>query len=1241
MSASRTDTFEAIPDSVLLDAAPPMGPRTPRGMLAPDKHALLCARCWTTFEGFSRTHCPQCRTARPDGGWSSLPYSFRDRYLFTRVVGRGGMGAVFLAFDEHQLDESRRAVAVKVVPTSGAPALRDALKRMFEREAAAAAMLAQSPNFVRVTSHDVGVEPAYLVMEFVDWPTLRALLRRGEGDAQPLTPVKAARIGVALLRGLSTMHFHRIVHRDLKPDNVFVRRTDSGEDYDVKILDLGVWTYDMTHRNAGHSLPGLDRPDEGSPVGTFSYMSPEQMTQGLIGATSDLHTVGSLLWELVTGQVPYPMPRKDLAPALRERVERMRTLPARPPRMPERLYDILCRALAFAPQDRWASADEMRGALKSWVTDTLRWTKSAVTETKSRLRVMENEAEALLRRLSPTRELIAELEVLRDRVRADQRHADEIPLESLADALKHNDQAFHRLSGRLTAFAEAVHQGVIEGEAATGDLAPMEVGADGVPMLVAGPSVELDLADEPEERAPASISDPAALDEGSAKTAVPAAAALAPALRRTSTIDASDVFVRRRFTGAAVAGLVGLGVAAGAVVLWSTSPSDASRAPSPAAPAAAAPAPPAPAFDTRELGTDGPRGLDTLLGSGHAVGPVAVAWSPDGTRYASGGREGVVMIWDAKTGAVLARAPALEGGPVLRLAWTPDGSTVASTSADGRLRLWDVASRTITGVAAAHRGPAVALAVTPDGRAIVTGGDDGTVRVWSGASAALMAELSPPASAPAAAAKKRGKPPERNTPEYGGVRTLAADDARIVATYARGAVVQWGARGPGLVWAKAPADTQVVAVPRRATWAALGDARGALTLFDPAAKEPRVLAGPSARITAVAASDDGLRLVAAYGDRSVRLWQVEAGVASASLAGATDEVVSLALSPDARRVLAGSRDGSLLLWDGATGALLRRTAARGPGVRAVLVDGTRATVVGPAVWRVDLATGTRLVALDSPAARAAVAVDPAGRRALVAESPTAVQLLDLATGATGRRLALPAAARAAALGPEVAWVAIATDDERLRVWPPDGDTPRLDLAAARVQALAGAPDGRALAGVGDDGTLRVWSIEQGQATAVVDVALGPLTAVVWSPGGEAVAVGSADGRVARVDLASQQPTMVVRHRQSPVLALAFAPHGHALAIAGQDEGVELSSLVEGGRAVELLDHGAPVQALAFAPDGAWLVAGMLDGTTRLHDLARDQTHTVTEQAGQWIVVDPRGHATCAPGPCPRTPELAP
>lgn len=1233
MSASRTDTFEAIPDSVLLDALPPMGPRTPRGMLAPDKHALLCARCWTTFEGFSRTHCPQCRHARPAGGWSSLPYSFRDRYLFTRVVGRGGMGAVFLAFDEHQLDESRRAVAVKVVPTAGAPALRDALKRMFEREAAAAAMLAQSPNFVRVTSHDVGVEPAYLVMEFVDWPTLRALLRRGEGDAQPLTPVKAARIGVALLRGLSTMHFHRIVHRDLKPDNVFVRRTDSGEDYDVKILDLGVWTYDMTHRNAGHSLPGLDRPDEGSPVGTFSYMSPEQMTQGLIGATSDLHTVGSLLWELVTGQVPYPMPRKDLAPALRERVERMRTLPARPPRMPERLYDILCRALAFAPQDRWASADEMRGALKSWVTDTLRWTKSAVTETKSRLLVMENEAEGLLRRLSPTRELIAELEVLRDRLRADQRHADEIPLEALADALKHNDQAFHRLSGRLTAFAEAVHQGVIEGEAATGDLSPMEVGADGVPMLVAGPSVELDLGDEPDERASASISDPAALDEGSAKTAAPApAAALAPALRRTSTIDASDVFVRRRFTGAAVAGLVGLGVAAGAAVLWSTSPtSPPPRAATIAPPASPRPAPPA--FDMRELGPDVARGLEQLQGSGHTVGAVAVAWSPDGARYASGGSDGVVVLWDAKTGAALARAPALEGGPVLRIAWTPDGGTLALTSADGRLRLWDVQSHTITGVAAAHSGPAVALAVTPDGRALVTGGDDGKVRVWSGASAALIAELSPPV---VAGGKKRSKPPE-----FGGVRALAADDGRIVATYASGAVVQWGARGPGQLWSAAPADTVAIALPRQAAWAALGGASGALTLLSPRAKEPRVLPGPGSAVTAVASSEDGQRLASAHADRSVRLWQVEAGVASASLAGATDAVVALALSPDGRRVLAGARDGSLLLWEASTGALVRRTPARGPGVRAVLIDGTRATVVGPAVWRVDLATGTRLAALESAAARTTVAVDAAGRRALVADGPASLHLLDLATGAVGRRYTLPGPALAAALGPDAVWVAAATADDRVRLWSAESDSPRAELSAAHVRALASSADGRALASVGDDGALHVWSTEQAQATAVVDVALGPLTAVIWSPGGEAVAVGSADGRVARVDLASQQPTMVVRRRQSPVLALAFAPHGRALAIAGLDDVVELSALVDGGRSVDLGAHGAPIQALAFAPDGAWLVAGMLDGTTRFHDLAHDpahdRTHTITEQAGQWIVVDPRGQATCAPGPCPSAP----
>jgi hypothetical protein len=138
----------------------------------PSRIQLLCERCWATLESWTAPACPTCGVFRPPQGWATLPYTFRDRFVFTQAIGRGGMGAVFLGYDERQGPDERTPLAIKVVPEASSERSRIAAKELFEREASAAAMLAQSTHFVRVVGHDLS-DPAYLAMEHVSWPTLR------------------------------------------------------------------------------------------------------------------------------------------------------------------------------------------------------------------------------------------------------------------------------------------------------------------------------------------------------------------------------------------------------------------------------------------------------------------------------------------------------------------------------------------------------------------------------------------------------------------------------------------------------------------------------------------------------------------------------------------------------------------------------------------------------------------------------------------------------------------------------------------------------------------------------------------------------------------------------------------------------------------------------------------------------------------------------------------------------------
>jgi len=308
-----------------------------------DQGSWLCLTCWLVLTGPVVPACTSCGTSRPDGGWPRMPFLFRHRYELVRQLGRGGMGAVFEARDLHSPERSR--VAVKVAQLKGSAATRALLEEAFRREGQAAGMLSQHEKyFVGFRGSDFSA-PAHLVLDFIEWPTLDAI-RRKEGT---LSPADVASLGVEIARGIRCMERRRMVHRDLKPENVFARRTESG--FAVKIADLGVWV----DSGEGYKT-SLFGATETLLAGTPAYMSPEQMRGEALTSASDVHMAGSILWELAAGVVPYPFhPSPALADALRERHERTRTPPERPPHVPEGLHRILVTALQFDPRDRFPS----------------------------------------------------------------------------------------------------------------------------------------------------------------------------------------------------------------------------------------------------------------------------------------------------------------------------------------------------------------------------------------------------------------------------------------------------------------------------------------------------------------------------------------------------------------------------------------------------------------------------------------------------------------------------------------------------------------------------------------------------------------------------------------------------------------------------------------------------------------------------------------------------------------------
>ena len=224
----------------------------------------------------------------------SLPSGTRlGPYEIVNPIGSGGMGDVYRARDTRL----ERDVAVKVLPDRFA-ADTDARLR-FEREAKAVAALTH-PNILAIHDYGSDASAAYSVTELLEGATLRQRLLEG-----PLPWRKAVEIGAAIADGLAAAHAKGIIHRDLKPENIFL--TADGR---VKILDFGIAQLIRPEPESEELDPALMptaplKTDPHSIVGTAGYMAPEQLRGESVDATTDIFSLGCLLYEMVTGKAAF------------------------------------------------------------------------------------------------------------------------------------------------------------------------------------------------------------------------------------------------------------------------------------------------------------------------------------------------------------------------------------------------------------------------------------------------------------------------------------------------------------------------------------------------------------------------------------------------------------------------------------------------------------------------------------------------------------------------------------------------------------------------------------------------------------------------------------------------------------------------------------------------------------------------------------------------------------------------
>jgi len=265
------------------------------------------------------------------------------RYRILSRLGAGGMADVFLAEDE----QLGRKVALKLLYQRFAE--DPGFVERFRREAQAAAGL-QHPNVVSVYDRGSYDGTYYIAMEYLPGRSLKQLIRQ----EAPLDPVRAIDITLQILKAARFAHRRGVIHRDLKPHNVIVDDQDN-----AKVTDFGI-------ARAGAS----DMTETGSIMGTAQYLSPEQAQGHAVSAGSDLYSIGVVLYEMLTGRVPFDA-ESAVTIALKHVSEAPPPMTVINPSVPPELDQVVMWALNKNPVDRPANADQFITALEQARTAVL------------------------------------------------------------------------------------------------------------------------------------------------------------------------------------------------------------------------------------------------------------------------------------------------------------------------------------------------------------------------------------------------------------------------------------------------------------------------------------------------------------------------------------------------------------------------------------------------------------------------------------------------------------------------------------------------------------------------------------------------------------------------------------------------------------------------------------------------------------------------------------------------------
>jgi WD40 repeat protein/serine/threonine protein kinase len=1019
-------------------------------------------------------------------------------YRIVRLLGEGGMGTVYLAEQQHPI---RRQVALKVIKLG--MSTTEVMAR-FDSERQALALM-DHPNIARV--FDAGTteqDRPYFVMEYVSGIPITDYC-----DRRRLNNRERTELFITVCQAVHHAHQKGIIHRDIKPSNVLVAEQDGKPS--AKVIDFGI-AKAIDQRLMEHAV----FTQMGSLVGTPEYMSPEQTVHSSnIDTTTDVYSLGVLLYELLVGTLPFERKhlreaglaellriiREEDAPTPLDRVSKMEntaevaehrrtTAISLRRQLAGDLNWIVMKALEKEPRRRYASASELTADLERHLHD------EAVLASPPRVGYR---AGKFVRR---HRSVVAALIVaflclmaglvlsttLYFKAAAARQNADRERLRALRQSCTANlntAEVYLRLGETNEArqrllLCPAEFRGwewrhlllKTDASRATLDIVHgydtyMEYPAhfafsEGGDRLFWYTKRTLQSWDAhtyrplTQRRSAGTI---VGVSSDGTKVIETGSTGLDHTGRKLTVLDpVSGIrIVDLEDKGEADFALFAPGNARAAGIM----------------------------DDGRLIIWDTTSGRALLSIAADPLSISSAVFSHDGRRIASGSSDNTVVVWDAVSGRPISHLRG-HAGLIKAADFSPDNSHIVTASQDGTIRIWDVASEQSVLSVGGGYGAVYSVAYSPDGARIAAGTEDTMVRVWDTASGRQTSALA-------------GN-------EYR-VESIAftPDSQRILTAHALG--------------------------PKVRVWDAFSD---------PGIK---ILNGHKTLVYAVAFSPNDILLASASYDGTVRLWEAESGRIFRVLTGHPRGASAVAFSPDSKALASGAGDGTIRIWDYLRGEVVRTIRAHDLGVSAVAFspDGARLATGSQdkrvKVW--DLKTATLALAITSAGPVGSLVFSPDGRHLASgsgdAGSPV-VQVWDATTG--------------------VSTIAVRRDKGT-------GSTP--GWSAARV---AYSPDGTSIISSGLSPNVDIWEARTGRAigslpdprSVVRGVGIGaPLS---WHPDGTRIAVSWGEN-IHIWDAIHHEQLIVLRGNsgKGPPLSynrcLAFSPDGRRLASGSEDGTVQI------------------------------------------------------------------------------------